>query len=206
MSLVPKLLRFALLSFNTLKIDESHSLSHSMNVLHHANNILNSELESNPFLENQKNIIYTSAILHDICDNKYTDQEKGLSYIQDFLYKDTNLSENEINISIEIIDKMSYSKVKKKGFPNMGDYQLCYHIVREADLLASYDFDRSIIYHMNNIDSRFLESLKNSIDFFKQRVLMHEEDGLFITKYSKTLSRKLKIDSINQIQKWTKIL
>ena len=43
---------------------------------------------------------------------------------------------------------MSYSKVNKNGFPELGNYQLCYNIVREADLLASYNIDRCIIYQM----------------------------------------------------------
>ena len=92
MSLVPKLLRFALVSLNSFHIDESHALAHSMNVLQHSHNILQSELNRNPFLEKQRNIIYTSAILHDVCDKKYVDQEKGLYYIKNFLHQNTNFS------------------------------------------------------------------------------------------------------------------
>ena len=29
---------------------------------------------------------------------------------------------------------MSYSKVKKSGFPDMNEFQTAYHIVRESDL------------------------------------------------------------------------
>ena len=31
---------------------------------------------------------------------------------------------------------MSYSKVKQIGFPNCGDYQMAYHVVHDACLLA----------------------------------------------------------------------
>ena len=48
----------------------------------------------------------------------------------------------------DIIGSMSYSKVKKNGFPELGDYQTEYNIVREADLLAAYDIDRAIIYRI----------------------------------------------------------
>ena len=38
----------------------------------------------------------------------------------------------------------------KNGFPDMGEYQTAYNIVREADLLCAYDFDRCMIYQMYN--------------------------------------------------------
>ena len=75
MAIVPKLIRFAVSSLKLFHIDESHGLSHALNVLHHSHNILQSELPKNPFLEHQRNIIYTSALLHDICDKKYIKPE-----------------------------------------------------------------------------------------------------------------------------------
>ena len=42
---------------------------------------------------------------------------------------------------------MSYSKVKVHGYPELGDYQLAYHIVRESDLLTAYNIPRSIVYN-----------------------------------------------------------
>lgn len=206
MSLIPKLLRFALLSINTFKIDESHGLSHSMKVLHYSHNILQSELNRNPYLENQRNIIYTSSILHDICDKKYMKQEDGLNYIVDFLRTNTSLTYNEIDVSAQIMNTMSYSTVKKYGFPDLGPYQLAYHIVREADLLAAYDFDRSIIYNMNRIDSSFINSLLNAQKLFDDRVFMHNDHDLFKTEYSKKMSRVLEEESYGRISNWIRML
>jgi HD superfamily phosphodiesterase len=185
-------------------IDESHGISHSMNVLHFAHNIYNSELSKNNYLINHKDIIYTSAILHDLCDKKYINEQDGIIEINNFL---TNkLTEIEIDIIIKIISTMSYSKVKQNGYPNLDEYQLAYHIVREADLLAAYDFDRCMIYHLNNINNNIDITFSNALDLFNNRVLKHNEDNLFITNYSKNYSLLLHSQSLSRINNWSQIL
>ena len=206
MAIVPKLIRFAVSSLKLFHIDESHGLSHALNVLHHSHNILQSELPKNPFLEHQRNIIYTSALLHDICDKKYIKQEDGLEYIKDFLYTNTSLTYDEIETSSTIMETMSYSIVKEHGYPDLGDYQLSYHIVREADLLDAYNFDRSIIYNMNNVDSKFSNSIYNAMNLFETRVFMHNQHNLFVTDYSKKLSKDLEQEAHTRIQSWKRIL
>lgn len=69
-------------------IDESHCLKHSIDVLHFANNIYENEKDKHHYLINQKNIIYTSALLHDMCDKKYVDENEGMSEIYNFLLRD----------------------------------------------------------------------------------------------------------------------
>ena len=205
-ALIPKLLRFAATSINAFRIDESHGLSHAMNVLHHSHNILQSELSKNPFLEQQRNIIYTSAILHDICDKKYMTPKHGIRRIKNFLYTNTSLTYDEIETSSTIMETMSYSTVKQYGYPDLGEYQKSYHIVREADLLAAYDFDRSIIYNMNNVDDRFVESFDNAFQLFGNRVFMHGQHDLLVTDYTKSLSKKLEQDAYRRIQNLDSIL
>ena len=104
------------------EIDESHALKHSIEVFNLSREILQSELTNNPKLEDQQNIIYCAAILHDMCDKKYMNDEEGLKRIQDYM-KDL-LSEHEIEIMSKIIMTMSYSKVCKYGYPELGEYQL----------------------------------------------------------------------------------
>ena len=185
-------------------IDESHGLIHCMNVLNFAHNIYNSELSNNNYLINHKNIIYISTILHDLCDKKYINEQEGLIDINNFLIN--KLSENEIDIIIKIISTMSYSKVKKDGYPDLGEYQLAYHIVREADLLDAYNFDRCIIYHLNNIDNNINNAFRNALCVFNNRIFAHNDDNLFITNYSKNLSVQLHVKSIDRIKCWTEIL
>lgn len=207
MALVPKLLRFAVVSLQNFHIDESHGLSHCMNVLHHSHNILQSELKKDPNLEAHRNIIYTSSILHDICDSKYTDPTQGLQYITKFLQTETMLTPTEIDMSCQIMNTMSYSKVRRVGYPDLGNYQMAYHIVREADLLSAYDFDRSILYNIHNTGhGKFLDSMDNALVLFRDRVFLHNEHDLFMTEYSKKLSKKLEIGAYKRIQDWEAIL
>ena len=200
--LIPKLVQFMLLTVKQHKIDESHSLSHGMNVLHYAHQILESELPAHLYLERHRNIIYTSALVHDMCDKKYMNEDCGLMNLETFLTKNTILTKNEIQVSTDIIQSMSYSKVRQEGYPNLGAYQLAFHIVRESDLLAAYDFDRSLIYNLNNINSDFDVSFQNALDLFEKRVFCHNDDHLFITEYSKKLSKQLEEKSRERIQIW----
>ena len=94
-------------------IDESHSLGHSLSVLNHAHNIYESELPNNPLLKLDERAIYVSAIIHDMCDKKYLDQEEGIYNIQTFLKE--KMTYQEIKTVKNIISTMSYSHVKNNG-------------------------------------------------------------------------------------------
>ena len=178
-------------------IDESHALKHSMEVYNYANKIYKSECIQNPYLENQLEIICASAILHDMCDKKYMPENDGVLLIKNYLRN--YMTEQNVIVVQDIITTMSYSKVKVNGFPNLGEYQLAYNIVREADLLSSYDIDRSIIYGMYKENLDYEHSLKRSVDLFNNRVLKYRDENLFVTEYSKRLSKKLHKKAIKDI-------
>jgi hypothetical protein len=206
MSLYTKLVHFVLLTTKKYGIDESHGLSHSLNVLHFSNKIYENELDNYPIIKNQERIIYTSAILHDMCDKKYMDEQAGLKDIDYFLHKETYLTQEEINISKKIMSTMSYSKVKKVGFPDMGYYQPAYHIVREADLLSAYDFDRCMIYQINKNGGDIIDAYYNACELFEKRVLKHNDDDLFLFDYSKKKSLILHNLAIQRISSWKNII
>jgi len=90
-----------------------------------------------------------------------------------------------------IIGTMSYSKVKANGYPEMGEYQLAYHIVREADLLAAYDIDRCIMYDMYRNNSDYFDALQEAFELFEKRVFRMRRHRLFTTSYAKRESLKL---------------
>ena len=171
------------------KIDESHALKHSMEVFRFAKNIYDSEVKTNKFLESQQNIIYASIIGHDMCDSKYMNVDESVLKYKEFL-SDKMLSK-DIDIDEKIITTMSYSKVKVNGFPELGEYQLAYHIVREADLLGAYDIDRSIMYTMYRDNNDYTKALTFALDLFDYRVFKMRSDRLFITNFSKKLSLSL---------------
>lgn len=171
-------------------IDESHSLKHSMEVMRFAENIYESEFSANPQLERQKGIIMASAILHDMCDHKYVSDEAGAisdmrEYMKEFF------TDADFDVVVSIITMMSYSKVKKNGYPDLGEYQLAYHIVREADLLAAYDIDRCVIYGMAVDKMTYTMAVERATALFASRVLKYRDDGLFLTAWSKAKSLEL---------------
>ena len=202
--LLNTLYNFVVLTSNKYGIDESHSLGHSMDVFGLANNIYQSELDKNPYIKDHENIIATSSILHDMIDRKYTNKNEGIERIKD--YMKNQISSKELDISLQIMDTMSYSVVKKNGFPNLGTYQLAYNIVREADLLASYEFDRAVMYKMYKYNDNYIDAYHDSLTLFKNRVLKYREDKLFTTSYAKTESLKLQMKAIKKINNLAKII
>jgi len=206
MSLLSKLLHFVLISSRNHNIDESHGLSHSMNVLQYANKIFENEVINYPILKKHEKIIYVSAILHDMCDKKYMNEKDGIKEIEEFLQDNNVLNPTEINISKQIVATMSYSKVKVDGFPILGGYQKAYHVVREADLLAAYDFDRCMIYKMNKNGANVDEAFKDSEDLFAKRVLKHNDDGLFLFDYSKKESLILHNAALHRVSSWKSLV
>ena len=180
-----------------LSIDESHAVKHSMDVLKYSQKILDEELKNNLNLNLNKKIIYTSSMLHDMCDSKYMDEKKGLEDIKVLL---NNLEYNidEIDIILKIIGTMSYSKVKKNGFPDLKNYQKEYHIVRESDLLAGYDVERCIVYGMIGRNFEYKESFLATKELYYKRMAKQIEDNLFFSKYGLLEAKKL--DKENRIR------
>jgi hypothetical protein len=171
------------------KIDESHALKHSMEVYGYARKIYESEIKKNPYLEKQREIIYVASIGHDMCDKKYMDEKEGILRYQNYL--SDYMKQNELEIMGKIIGTMSYSKVKVNGYPDLGEYQLAYNIVREADLLSAYDIDRCIMYRMHCNNCTYSEALTEALELFDYRVFKMRKDKLFVTDYSKSESLKL---------------
>lgn len=206
MSLLSKLLHFVLIASKKHSIDESHGVSHSMNVLIYANKIFEHTVVNYPILKKDEKLIYVSAILHDMCDKKYMNEKEGIREIEDFLQDNNALNPTEVNISKQIMATMSYSKVKVDGFPVLGGYQKAYHVVREADLLTAYDFDRCMIYKMNKNGGNVDEAFNDAEELFKNRVLKHNEHGLFLLDYSKKESLILHNNALQRIASWRNLV
>ena len=189
LNLINKGFDYVIKTSETYKIDESHALKHSMEVYNFAKKIYETEIVSSPYLEKQKEIIYMAAIGHDMCDKKYMNEKEGILNYQTFL--SDLMTKNDLEIMGQIINTMSYSKVKVNGYPMLGDYQLAYHIVREADLLAAYDIDRCIIYNIFRNNCDYTQSLHECFDLFNSRVFTMIENNLFTTNFAKKESLKL---------------
>jgi len=203
-NLINKLYKFVEITCKMYDIDESHSIKHSMDVFYYANKIYDDELKNNKGMDKYKNIIDIASILHDMCDKKYMDENEGINRIEKVI--ENEITKNEIDIIKNIILTMSYSTVKKNGYPNLGEYQIAYHIVREADLLTSYDFERCVIYKMMKTNENYLGSISDALEVFNNRVLRYDDDNLFVTNYSKKECKKLKEEAIIKINNYRNLI
>jgi hypothetical protein len=197
-NLINRGFRYVIETSEVYKIDESHALKHSIEVYGWTKKIYNSELIQNPYLEDQKEIIYMAAIGHDMCDKKYMNEKEGIIQYQNYL--SDQMTPPDLEIMGKIIGTMSYSKVKVNGYPNLEKFQLAYHIVRESDLLSAYDIDRCIIYGMYVEKLEYDMALKRAIELFDSRVLKYRSDNLFVTEYSKKESLKLHKKAIKELE------
>jgi hypothetical protein len=170
-------------------------------VYRYAEQIYQHELKSNQEIETLYDIIIFSAALHDMCDYKYIDQSTGIQRIINFLDLNLELDYNSINLICKIITNISYTKIKKYGFVQFESEleQLAFNIVREADLLTAYDFDRSIIYAMANKKMLWSDAINETVRYFKARVLTQISDKLFITKYGLEQAQMLHNQALSKI-------
>ena len=199
-----KLFNIVLMTISKYKIDESHGIIHAMNVLHNCDHLIDSVIQKQPEIEEHRKIIYSAAILHDMCDKKYMNEDEGMKEIKSYIYD--SISNTELDVMENIVSMMSYSKVKKKGFPELGQYQTAYHVVREGDLLAVYDFDRCMIYHKTQNNADVHSAFQDAYSLFQTRIFKHQEDGLLLFPYSNEQHTILSGQAHIRIQHWRKIL
>jgi len=196
-NLINQAFRFVIQTSQEFNIDESHSLKHSLEVFNNANTIYESEVIKFPQLEKHREIISLASIVHDMCDKKYMNEDHGIANMNKYMKE--YISPEELEIVSHIIKTMSYSKVKINGYPDFGEHQLAYHIVREADLLAAYDLDRCIIYRMMQSKFNYTDALFESKNLFENRILNYRKDNLFITNYSKNKSLLLHRKAVKDV-------
>lgn len=199
-----KLFNIVLMTISKYKIDESHGIIHAMNVLHNCDHLIDSVIQKQPEIEEHRKIIYSAAILHDMCDKKYMNEDEGMKEIKSYIYD--SISNTELDVMENIVSTMSYSKVKKKGFPELGQYQTAYHVVREGDLLAAYDFDRCMIYHMTQNNADVNSAFQDAYSLFQTRIFKHQEDGLLLFPYSNEQHTILSGQAHIRVQHWRKML
>jgi len=203
-NLINQAFRFVIQTSQEFNIDESHSLKHSLEVFNYANSIYESEVVKFPQLEKQREIISLASIVHDMCDKKYMDEDLGIENMNKYMKE--YIAPEDLEIVSNIIKTMSYSKVKINGYPDFGEYQLAYHIVREADLLAGYDLDRCFIYRMIHCKFNYTDAVVESKNLFENRVLNYRKDKLFVTNYSKNKSLLLHKRAIKDVEKLDSML
>jgi HD superfamily phosphodiesterase len=160
-------------------IDNSHNHHHSKEVLFWSVEII----KRLPFEMSKHDILITGqcALLHDLVDQKYTDFSKDVEYhLQKYHTAD------DIRSVMKIIQNMSYSKIVSNdgqvSFPSWVEHSsLCkiYHVVREADLLSSYNLARMIEYR-KKLSNYTEEKIKEEVmELYEHRMKRLVERGLF---------------------------
>ena len=185
-----KLYRFIQSVCNTYEIDASHDLNHAKDCVNIANLITPNDF-------NDREMVVYAAALHDCVDKKYINPTEGIANVHLFL-SDEGWDTDRINALINIITTMSYSylnKMKVDGkivFPDHGQYQDVYHIVREADLLCSYRVRRCYLYQ-KHISPKMPEAevWKKVIDLFEARMFKYIENGWLTLPKSQSWAVKL---------------
>jgi len=175
-----------------------------MAILRTTHELYEEEVKQHPLLKQYEKVIYVASTIHDMCDKKYMDQADGIKEIDAFLNED--LSPTDMNLVKLIISTMSYSYVKANGFPVTGPYKHAYHIVREADLLTAYDFDRCMIYNMHRKNGNVEEAFQEATALFQNRVLRHNDDELFTLASSRKKSLILETRALAQIDTWKRLI
>jgi len=100
--MLDELFKFVTETCDEFNIDESHGLTHSINVYRYGLQIYNQVLMSNTKIKSMEQIIICSCILHDMCDYKYMDEIVGVKRISKLL-QELGLDQAEINLICKII-------------------------------------------------------------------------------------------------------
>jgi hypothetical protein len=167
-------------------IDDSHGLIHSKNTVKWAELLMNSlNVED---IQERKFIVFGAA-LHDMCDSKYIEVDKGQAIIYQWLL-DTGWTPKLAEALIKVIGSMSYTKLKQameKGeivYPYHGKWQRAYHIIRHADLLDAYKVERCMLYNRHIHPEMLREDAWKVVStLFENRVFNYVSDGwLFYPK------------------------
>lgn len=165
------------------KIDESHDLSHALDCVSFARQLLEPDVS-----KEERIVTLYAAALHDTVDKKYVPVRDATAQVRIFLYA-IGLSEEHTSAIIDIISTMSYSYLKKRreeglDYPDHGKWNRAYHIVRHADLLCSYRVERCFKYQKRiTPDISNKECWKNVHKIFEERMMQYvSENWIFLPR------------------------
>lgn len=168
-SMMSDSLRFVKHFSRSNNIDKSHNEHHSLEVLYWSADIISHSCKK--YTMDELKIISESCLLHDMIDKKYRFNDTNQVHNYIFQKHDKEIAENIMNI----ISTMSYSKTfidNRLKFPEWIDtspYKDAYHIVREADLLSSYNIARMIEYRSaQNLPVSYIKN--DIVQFYDSRV------------------------------------
>jgi hypothetical protein len=200
MTTMQKIIEFIQDTCVLFNIDDSHGLDHSIKTLLWSLKIAKDV--NLTYYESQ--VIQLACLLHDMCDKKYMDETYGVHRIRIFLTETMKIDEGIIERVIFIIRTMSYSKVIKDGYPDFKkdkSVEKCYHIVRNSDLLGSYDPERCVAYHVRCGGTR-KDGIIRMFQIFETRVLLLLENDYINLEAAKEYAMILHREALVNIEKY----
>lgn len=175
------------------KIDDSHNHQHAKEVLFWSNDILRHIPYS--LTKRDRMMIGRCCLLHDLMDAKYFDLS---DVVREHLSH--RHEKSEVDIMMRIMQTMSYSKIVSSDsihYPEWEDKtsEKMFHIVREADLLSSYNLARMVEYrHHRHPKMSNQEIREEMIQLYETRMGRLIDDGLFY--HLSTADRARQLDEI----------
>lgn len=177
-------------------IDDSHNHLHSKEVLFWSKDIM----DRLPFsiLHDDRVLIGRCCLLHDMMDSKYVDLSVET---EQHLVAEGHVAE-DIRLMMRIMQNMSYSKIvapdkSRIRFPAWEDgrQEILFHIVREADLLSSYNLARMIEFREGMPSEQIRQEI---LDLYEIRMGCLIEDGLFY--FPSTRERAKQLDALCRLR------
>lgn len=168
-------------------IDNSHNHEHSKEVLYWSIEIM----ERLPYTLSalEVSMVGHCSLLHDFMDAKYVDFSKEIrAHLLSFY-------ENKyVDVMMNIMGTMSYSKIVSHDgevcFPDwisMSAFATVFHIIREADLLSSYNIARMVEYRLYN--KNYYISFEPNCSM--EHSIIKEIEKLYFNRMDKLVERKL---------------
>lgn len=136
------------------KIDESHNEIHSKEVLYYGGQLI----KDYHLTETEKKILILGCLFHDVVDKKYLKENDNPQELLEEMLKEIEKDEQIIKDTTLFINNMSYSKtvhfdehlepyfVQPESVLHHTHNHI-YHLIRNADLLSSYNLRRAFLYY-----------------------------------------------------------
>jgi hypothetical protein len=196
-------------------IDESHNHIHSRHVLYYAKEIM----QRRPHRLSPYDVLLASlgSLLHDVPDSKYIQDpwrdgvmDEALDHVLSESFHVTRVRHDLLTM----IPHLSFSKTVRldpvtdklvftvpPAVHNHPHLLESYHLVRQADLLASYNTKRTLLYRMHKSGHSKTqdEVLNEALGLYKNRMAKLRDSGLFVfPEADKELARPLEGHSQRQ--------
>lgn len=189
--LVPLVDKFVFDKCDQYRIDYSHDLHHS-HMVHELGSLIADR--DYYFSKKQREMLYLSCMLHDMCNPDYTPRTQSILEISNFLQKKCGVSAVVHDAVTSIITTMSYHDYEDQlppWFLKEKDVRDVYRVANEANLLTCYNLKRLIHYKREKegliYSSDIYHGLHETIDTRISKML---EKDLFQSPTAKKIAEK----------------